>query len=153
MATRPKHLKKSNKFPRLAKKSNDVTSDADPQYNCIAYAIGRTDKRFWPKPHPLHYWPPNVNRGSGDDLAGLINLFELQGYARCNNGSYEAGVEKIAIYTLASGRPTHAARQIASGKWASKLGEWFDIEHSTNAVSGGDYGEMTVFMSRRVPSP
>ena len=44
-------------------------------------------------------------------LVGLINLFASQGYARCADGAYIDGIEKVAIYTLASGRPTHAARR------------------------------------------
>jgi hypothetical protein len=147
MGQRPKHLKKSNTFPRLAKKRNKVTSNEDKTYNCIAYAAGRTDKKIWPTFHPDHYWPPSVPRA--DELTSLVNLFSSLGYARCGDGSFEAGFEKVAIYVHpVTGRPTHAARQISPGKWASKLGEWFDIEHTVDAVSGGDYGEMSVFLKR-----
>jgi hypothetical protein len=152
MAVRTTRLKKSNHFPRLAKKSNKVTSNPDKSYNCIAYAVGRTDKKIWPSHHPDHYWPPGIDRGNGDDLAGLLNLFASHGYVRCVDAAYVEGVEKVAIYTLASGRPTHAARQIGANRWASKLGEWYDIEHSEKAVSGGDYGEIAIFMQRQRPA-
>ena len=147
MAAQPKHLKKLRQFPKLVKKNNDVKSDIDKKYNCIAFAAGRTDKKIWPSYHPDHYWPPDVPR-SNDDLDSLINLFTSQNYVRCQSGDFEKGYEKIAIYTLASGRPTHAARQIGKNKWVSKLGEYYDIEHAKEAVSGGDYGEMKIFMRR-----
>jgi hypothetical protein len=146
MGSRPKHLKKTSSFPKLAKKSNDVKSDVDKTYNCVAFAAGRTDKKIWPSFHPDHYWPPGVPRS--DDLTSLVNLFTSIGYTRCNDGKFEAGFEKVAIFTLASGRPTHAARQIGPGRWISKLGESYDIEHKKEAVSGGDYGEMSIFMKR-----
>jgi hypothetical protein len=49
MAQRPKHLKKSNDFPKLAKKDHLITSDRDPYYNCIAFAAGITDKKILTK--------------------------------------------------------------------------------------------------------
>lgn len=153
MAARPKHLKPSKHFPNLTKKSNNVTSDQDKQYNCIAYAAGRTDKKMWPTYHPDYYWPPQLERGP-DDLSALIGLFESMGYARCSDGKWEEGFEKVAIYVIpSSGRATHAARQIGPDKWVSKLGEQYDIEHARDAVSGGLYGEMSVYLKRLSQKP
>jgi hypothetical protein len=147
MGKRPKHLKKSNTFPSLAKKAHSVTSDPDVQYNCIAFAIGRTDKKIWPEFHPDHYWPPGVFRG--DAMASLIKLFESEGYVAAKDGKFIAGTEKIAIYAMASsGRPTHAARQLGPDKWSSKLGSWYDIEHSEKSIAGGDYGDVVLYMQR-----
>ena len=84
MGTRPKHLKKSDRFPNLAKRSNVVTSDRDPRYNCIAFAYGRFDKKIWPSFHIDHYWPSGVPRG--DDLTSLINLYASIGYDQCADG-------------------------------------------------------------------
>jgi hypothetical protein len=109
MANRPKHLKKSNVFPRLAKKTNEVTSDADPTYNCIAFAAGRFDKKIWPTFHPEHWWPQDVPRVDKDEMASLVSLFSAQGYTRCESGDYVAGFEKIALFAMtATGRATHA---------------------------------------------
>jgi hypothetical protein len=58
------------------------------------------------------------------------------------------GYEKIAIYTKPDGRPTHAARQIDSDKWTSKMGQLEDIEHDINSLSGDIYGEPLVYMKR-----
>jgi hypothetical protein len=48
---------------------------------------------------------------------------------------------------------THAARQLPSGKWTSKLGKGEDIEHdSPYDVGGGVYGEVMQVMKRAVPA-
>ena len=65
------------------------------------------------------------------------------------DGSYIEGFEKIAVYAMSSGRPTHAARQVGPNKWASKLGNWYDIEHTEGAISGGDYGQVVRYMQRQ----
>ena len=39
----------------------------------------------------------------------------------------------MALYGDAGGAPTHVARQLPSGAWTSKLGDWEDIEHQTLA--------------------
>jgi len=52
------------------------------------------------------------------------------GYEPCLDGTLEPGFEKIVIYVL-SGTPTHAARQLNSGLWTSKLGQQVDVEHDT----------------------
>jgi hypothetical protein len=149
MAQRPKHLNKSNNFPRLAKQSNWVTSDADVNYNCIAFAAGITNRKLWPNFHPDYFWPPGIPRM--ENLASFIKFYESYGYAKVNDGSggkYVKGVEKIAIYADRSGVPTHAAKQVGPNRWASKLGDWYDIEHILGAVSGGAYGEIVTFMQR-----
>jgi hypothetical protein len=79
--------------------------------------------------------------------------FALLGYSRCESGGREAGVEKIAIYTL-NGKPTHAARQLQDGFWASKLGREEDVEHSTperlvSYPGCSIYGKVEMFMQRR----
>jgi hypothetical protein len=120
-------------------------SDIDTQYNCIAYAAGVTDKKWWPQFHPDYYWPPNAPRVNS--LISFIAVFRELGYEVCEDGAYEVGFEKVAFYTR-NGVPTHAARQIGPDRWESKLGNWYDIEHTTDAVSSGDYGRMDTFMKR-----
>jgi hypothetical protein len=133
----------------LAKKSNDVTSEEDPDYNCIAFAAGIANRKLWPNFHPDFTWPAGIPRA--ETLDSFERLFESLGYARCQGGAYRDGFEKIAIYATSTGRPTHAARQIGRGRWVSKLGVSWDIEHAENAVSGGLYGEIAIFMERRKP--
>ena len=63
----------------------------------------------------------------------------------------EPGFQKVALYGSAL-IYTHAARQLPTGKWTSKLGGGVDIEHDTpDAVGGGIYGEVVDIMKRAIP--
>jgi hypothetical protein len=151
MPRRPNHLSRSRQFPKLAKDKNAVTSDADPQYNCIAYAAGITTKKYWPDAYPDYIWPAHVPRL--ETIDAFVKFYEEFGYQIVQDGSggdYIPGIVKIAIYVTSSGVPTHAAIQRGRNKWASKLGNWYDIEHAIDAVSGGDYGEVAVFMQKSI---
>jgi hypothetical protein len=146
---RPKHIKKYDRIPSLNKKNNTVTSEDDPFYNCIAFAVGETSRKWWPAFQPDYYWPPNAPKVNTIDA--FLLAFETRGYAECSDGNYEEGVEKIALYARGTG-PTHAARQIGPNKWASKLGDWYDIEHTPDAVSSGDYGSIVKYMKKEAQS-
>jgi hypothetical protein len=60
-----------------------------------------------------YYWPPGACRE--DTVACWSRVFELHGYAHCENGDLEDGREKIAIYGKSDGSATHVARQLLSG--------------------------------------
>jgi hypothetical protein len=130
------------------------TSDADPDYNCIGWAID--DLRwFWPPPavkavtRAGRYWPPPEKVRQDETVGAFIELFALAGYTVCDDGRYEEGVEKVAIFTDLSGTPTHAARQLEEGNWTSKLGEEIDIRHArVDGVAGDAYGIPLVFLCR-----
>ena len=64
----------------------------------------------------------------------------------------EAGFEKIAIFVDATGEPTHAARQMGSGMWTSKLGTAHDIAHTLTGVAGRQYGRVGAIVKRSQPS-
>ena len=69
-------------------------------------------------------------------LRWYVAAFRTVNFEVCADASVEAGVEKIAIYTL-SGLPKHAVRQLPNGNWASKLGAYEDIQHiNLQCVSG-----------------
>ena len=146
MAQRPKHLKKSNEFPKLSKKDHLVTSDRDPYYNCIAFAAGITDKKYWPNWHPDYTWLDSVPRAA--TLDAFIKFYESFGYSGPSDESFVDGIEKVAIFTDKSGTPTHAAKQIGPNKWTSKLGDSYDIEHKRDAVSDGIYGSVAYYVAR-----
>lgn len=74
--------------------------------------------------------------------------YEALGYSVCKDPAYEINFEKIAIFADAAGKPTHAARQLHSGKWTSKLGNSEDIEHALGGISGSKYGVVAVIMKR-----
>jgi hypothetical protein len=122
-------------------------------YNCIAYAAGETDKRWWPHPDKFaFYWPEHLPREpvNRETVENFLLAFEWKGYKRgCKNGEFEEGVEKVALFTIA-GVPKHAARQLESGCWTSKCGRLEDIQHETlAAVEGRIYGNAVFFLHRR----
>jgi hypothetical protein len=55
----------------------------------------------------------------------------------CDDGTYEQGYEKVAIYERI-GAVTHAARQLSATEWTSKLWQLEDISHDQpSTVAGG----------------
>lgn len=131
-------------FPQLVPGRYRVTSPPDLKYNCIAWAAGDDYRMWWPA--QFAYWPRGVDRSS--TLEAFIAAFETLGYRRVPNGNLELSVEKIAIYASRSNEPQHAARQLPSGQWASKLGKLEDIEHELSALEGSCYGSVVCFLGR-----
>ena len=138
-------------FPGLRNSDYSVTSPADLRYNCIAWAAGFDDS-WWDARNPDTFWPAGLPRGGTVDV--VVGGLATVGYERCENGSLEDGVEKVAIY--ADGEAfQHVARQLTSGRWTSKLGESYDIEHELEALTSGanhggavQYGDVVAYMRR-----
>lgn len=135
------------KFPNLLNSDYSITSPPSPEYNCIDWAASDTNAWWEPDSQNLYYWPPEVSRKY--TLDSHIKAYEILGYTLCHDVNYEKGFEKIAIYVDSNGKPTHAARQLSSGKWTSKLGQLEDIEHTTlDDISGSHYGSVAVILKR-----
>ena len=135
-------------FPNLQPNDYQVTSPATPRYNCIAWAAGKNDTWWWP-PGGFngYYWPPDVEKDGS--IESFVKAFERLGYQVCDSADVEPDVDKVAIYADASGAPTHAARQLESGLWSSKLGKAQDIEHNTlTTLEGGLYGHVARVLKR-----
>jgi hypothetical protein len=133
-------------FPGLSGSAYRETSPADRRYNCIAWAAQDDQNWWWPQPSDETYWPPSVPRI--ESLEGFIDAFRTLGYAPCNHADPEPGFEKIAFYIGEDGIPSHAARQLESGRWTSKLGELEDIEHELEVLEGERYGTIGAVMKR-----
>jgi hypothetical protein len=135
-------------FPLLT--SCIETSPAVRRYNCIAWAAGNDSRWWWPDANNIGYWPPTIPRE--ETVAAFVSAYALQGYTQCIDGALEPGFEKIAIYGLTVGSdlvPTHAARQLADGRWTSKLGNCEDIEHDTlEGLNGPRYGAPVCYLRR-----
>jgi hypothetical protein len=97
-------------------------------------------KSWWP------HWAP-----AGITVDSFVRFFRGMRFELCSDGSPEEGFEKVAIYAIGS-RPTHVARQLAPGRWTSKLGKSFDIEHVIEALEGDEYGSVACYLKRRRPS-
>lgn len=137
----------NNLFPELDN-NLDITSPSTPDYNCIAWAAGDITQWWWPSlVNGKHfYWPEGVEKK--ETLECFIKAFKGLGYVVCDSCELEDKYERIAIFTDASNTPTHAARQEASGKWISKIGNHFDIKHNLEGLCGEHYGNVAVIMKR-----
>ena len=137
-------------FPKqFPNSSNDpflVTSLQTNTYNCIAWAFGDNTKWYWPDPKSIYYWPIRVPRLINID--SFISLYSTIQYTICEDGNYEIGFEKIAIFTSNLGVPTHASRLLPNGYWTSKLGPNIDVSHSIFSIEDGDYGSVSIYMKR-----
>ncbi|MHB8772294.1 MAG: DUF7689 domain-containing protein [Syntrophales bacterium] len=140
------NLSVKQQFPNLDDSNHSETSPRSSRYNCIAWAAGDSSNFWWPE---YGYWPP----GAPSDLTlnSFIAAFQTLGYELCDGSEYDPRFEKIAIYTK-SGQPTHASRQLAEGRWTSKLGRYVDIEHTIDALDGPAYGTISAYMKRPISS-
>jgi len=130
-----------SEFPNITSQNYKQTSPKAYDYNCIAWAYGRNDVWF----QPGLFWPISQRDCT---VPTYMKLFESIGYVRCDDALFESGFLKIALY-IKGENTTHAARQLSTGKWTSKLGGDIDIEHDTPEVLNGPlYGEASIFMKK-----
>ena len=120
------------------------TSPPDNRYNCIAWAAEDASRWWWCEGHA--YWPPSAPKEC--TIPAFIEAFAVLGYEECGDGRLEPGFKKIAIYA-SGGRPKHAARQLATGAWTSKLGRDVDVQHDLADLEGFDYGSVVKFMRKK----
>ena len=144
----------AREFPNLQAGDFSKTSDEDDGYNCIAWAVdnGKTDNWWSPIKANGYYWPENIPRGVNIDA--FVLLYQTCcGYERCDNGDYEDGFEKLALYVDLDDEFSHVARQLPNGAWTSKLGVYDDISHVSPFVLEADYGKIKAFLKRKTPAP
>ena len=153
------------KWPNLSGTDYRVTSPKSQEYNCFAYAVGevarpgkfsdsdvadaerqKTDRWWQATPGDRFYWPDGVPQE--ETLEAYIQAYQTVGYEVCDRDDLEPGWEKVALYIDSENRPTHAARQLANGKWTSKLGWLEDIEHELDALRGDRYGVVGQILKR-----
>lgn len=105
----PEDLSLEEAFEGLTADNYEVTSDPLSRYNCLAWAVGSTHA-WWQAAYVKgYYWPPGIPKD--DSLSSWVRIFEVHGFCICENGAYEPGWEKIAIYVI-DGEPAHVARQL-----------------------------------------
>ena len=133
-------------FPKLIGTVFSVTSPVTKEYNCIAWAVGDTE-RWWSN-RPQYYWPVDAPRGS--NVGCLVDAYRSLRFDRCDEDAVEEGFDKVAVYwNHNDGRWTHAARQLPNGCWTSKLGRFEDIQHEhPKHLEGPSYGSVYCYMKR-----
>jgi hypothetical protein len=89
-------------------------------------------------------------RGSRSYGGGISRRVRKLRVRRLPTGELESGFEKIALFA-SDGVPKHAARQLESGRWTSKLGTREDIEHALHDLEGAIYGSVALVMKRPLP--
>jgi hypothetical protein len=137
------------RYPNLALTEYAITSPRSQEYNCFAWAA-RDQSRWWqPTPEDEFYWVQGVPME--ETLSAYIQAYQVLGYAPCDGAALEVGYEKIALYVDDEGIPIHAARQLSTGKWSSKLGWLEDIEHELEGLTGERYGGVGQFLRRINP--
>ncbi len=133
-------------FPGLRGSAWRVTSSVDMNYNCVSWAIGVSDKVWWPDLEKVDHWPRDIPRSSHIDHFALF--FDKLGFVPCADEELDSGFEKIALFGVAS-HVRHVARQLDSIRWTSKLGRLEDIEHELHALEGDEYGRVMLLMRRK----
>jgi hypothetical protein len=136
-------------FPGLRVTPYREMSPRTPAYNCIAFAAGDDANWWWPTNNPgdvPRFWPAGVPRE--ETLAAFVAAFAMLRFAPSDSEVPEPGFEKVALFVDGRGVPTHAARQLPTGLWASKFGAWEDIEHELHALEGDIYGTVGLLLKR-----
>jgi hypothetical protein len=134
-----------SRFPGLRNVEWAITSPATPAYNCIAWAAGDQGRWWWPD--QAGYWPVEPREAT---VAAFLEMLESLGFSLCIDDTLEQGSAKVALFAKGDA-PTHAARQLASGLWTSKLGQSVDITHPLVALEGDLYGSVAAIVQRRSP--
>jgi hypothetical protein len=135
-------------FPGLRPGTYLITSPVDEDYNCIAWSVGNTHDWLWPGDPAISVWPAELRRE--ETLTAFQDLFGRYGFETCTTEEFEPGVEKVALFATADSCPTHAARQLPTGRWTSKLGKSEDIEHDLHALAREVYGAVVRVFRRPV---
>lgn len=132
-------------FPRLRTSKYKINSPRSFFYNCFALVVGKKKQFWWPDDEG--FWPPGSRRE--ETVAALVDVLRKHAFIECDDGDFETGYERVAIYARL-GIPQHVALQPTnrSGMWVSKLGYEQDIVHELSALEGGDYGGVVRFMKR-----
>lgn len=140
-----------NIFPKLKNSNYQITSPATILYNCIAWAFEDDSNWWWPDKYNQYYWPDNIQRE--ETIEAFLDAFQSIGFIKCDDPGFEEGSIKVAVFVNQNNIPTHAARQLANGKWTSKLGRLHDIEHDLLDLSGfntGEYGNIGLIMKKEL---
>ena len=133
-----------------------ITAAPTMVYNCIAWALGSRNQWWEPHspgsiPEERGHWPAGLPHNR--DPQTLRQLFQQEGFTDCENGELDPTVVKIALYRTrdedGNYEWTHAARQLKSGLWTSKLGSSYEVTHrNPDDLDGALYGTVYAYLSK-----
>ena len=138
------------RYPNLALTEYTVTSPKSQEYNCFAWAAGDQERWWQPTLEDQFYWVQGLPME--ETLSAYIQAYQTLGFMICDSAELEAEFEKIALYVDDGGIPVHAAKQLSTGKWSSKLGSLEDIEHELEGLTGERYGNVGQILRRSKPT-
>ena len=138
-------------FPGLVGSNHRMIGPPTKKFNCIAWAVGDPIQWMWPVGPGKKFWPPGIPRE--ETLPAFEALFLSLDYESCPLDDRDSGYERIAVFASADGVPVHAARQVGSGPWTSKLGNFGVLEHELHALEGEIYGKVVRMFRRFSISP
>jgi len=146
----------ANVFPDLANDVNfKILSECTDEYNCIAWAMGYTDRWVDPYIGAGHWWPMGVDRNAKPET--LVAAFQAEGFEISDDCNIEEGYSKVVLYKKRGVEEwTHAARIVTSDIEYSKFGRAWDGQHSHGVLCrtgiGNEhqsYGIAYAYMKRR----
>lgn len=158
-------------LPVLKQGNYRIVLPESEQYNCIAWAAG-DETRWW---HPFAardvgprcaahglsahcFWPRRAD--DAHEMTNYLFAFERLGYRVCTRSfdpvvdpvANAAEIERIALYQHQNDPGcSHAARQLPSGVWTSKVNDLAGVAHlSPRDLEGehGGYGRVALYMAR-----
>jgi hypothetical protein len=136
-----------NIAPRLANEPYEITSVETDAYKLHPPLLSIVKRPSGHTPKYGCYWPPGILRNN--NRGTVAKIFEIHGYRQCESSGVEPGFEKIALYEHREYGIEHVSRQLETGRWTSKIGEWEDIEHeSAKSLEGDEYGSVIGYMKR-----
>ncbi len=126
----------------------ELTSPPTINYNCVAWAAEDVERWWWPLDRDKQsYWPEGALKE--ETVPAFVDAFARLGYVVASDPAHEPALQKVAIF-VRNGRPEHMARQLADGRWTSKMGDKHDIAHSLRDLEGEAYGKVAQILSRRL---
>jgi hypothetical protein len=134
---RKERLLNSVLFPKLI--NYIPTSPKTTLYNCLAWALGDSQRWWWPTQRRGVYWPAGMR--CDNSIEAFDEFFVGGGASIVTEQSFESGFIKVALFAMGA-VPKHVSRQLANGMWTSKMGSSLDISHSLLDVEGPEYGDL-----------
>lgn len=134
-------------FPGLRRDGKfKILSPKNVVYNCIAWAMGYTDR--WVDiftNQAGHWWPPGAKQTL--EPASLIDAFIKEGFSLSDSEKYEEDYDKVVLYWH-NDEWAHASKVLPDDTQYSKFGSLWDAIHSPNIFIGSAYGTAYAFMKR-----